>query len=246
MRSIRRLRVLTTGLAAGLALTLVSACGALDEGGETDSGAEGGTTVKVGYLHTIAVDDKLWLGQVDGQWADDGLDLEVTEFDTGIELSQALAGGSIDVAIMGGVTSNFPAQGQGQIFMLNSSENATARLWAEPGSGIKSVADLEGKTVITTEGTTADIYLHRALTEAGVARKDVDVVNAKMPDAVQAFVGGSADAIALWVPFDLRVKEASPTPSRSTTPATTPTRPSVTAGSPTTTGTPRTRTPSAR
>jgi NitT/TauT family transport system substrate-binding protein len=212
MRSLRRpLRTLTTGLAVGLALTLVSACGALDEGGDTAaSGAEDGTTVRVGYLHTIAVDDKLWLGQIDGQWADHGLNLETTEFATGIELSQALAGGSLDVAIMGGVTSNFPAQGEGQIFMVNSIENATARLFAAPDSGIESAADLEGRTVVTTEGTTADIFLHRALTAAKVDRADVDVVNAKMPDAVQAFVGGSADAIALWVPFDLRVKEALP------------------------------------
>jgi NitT/TauT family transport system substrate-binding protein len=210
MRPFRGLRALTTGLAVGLALTLVSACGALDEGADAGSESDGGTPVRVGYLHTIAVDDKLWLGQIEGQWADHGLDLETTEFATGIELSQALAGGSLDVAIMGGVTSNFPAQGEGQIFMVNSIENATARLWAAPDSGIESAADLKGKTVVTTEGTTADIFLHRALTEAGVDRADVDVVNAKMPDAVQAFVGGSADAIALWVPFDLRVKEGLP------------------------------------
>ena len=126
---------------------------------------EGATEVKVGYLHTIAVDDKLWLGQAEGQWADAGLDLKTTAFDTGIELSQALTGGSIDVAIMGGVTSNFPAQGQGKIFMLNSRETATARLFVQGDSGISSVADLKGKKVITTEGTTADIYLHRALRE---------------------------------------------------------------------------------
>jgi NitT/TauT family transport system substrate-binding protein len=209
MRSPRTpLRALSAWMAAGLALTLVTACGALDEGGDSASGAgDDSTPVKVGYLHTIAVDDKLWLGQIEGQWADHDLDIETTEFATGIELSQALAGGSLDVAIMGGVTSNFPAQGQGKIIMLNSIENATARLWVAPGSGIESAADLKGKTVVTTEGTTADIFLHRALTEAGVDRKDVDVVNAKMPDAVQAFVGGSADAIALWVPFDLRVQE---------------------------------------
>ena len=202
------LRTPLRALAAVLAVSLVSACGALDEGGESGSGAgDDATTVKVGYLHTIAVDDKLWLGQIDGQWADHDLNLETTEFATGIELSQALAGGSLDVAIMGGVTSNFPAQGQGKIIMLNSIENATARLWAAPDSGIKSAADLEGRTVVTTEGTTADIFLHRALTKAGIDRKDVDLVNAKMPDAVQAFVGGSADAIALWVPFDLRVQE---------------------------------------
>lgn len=207
----RSLRTPLRAVAAVLAVSLVTACGALDEGGESDSGAgSDATTVKVGYLHTIAVDDKLWLGQIDGQWADHDLDIETTEFATGIELSQALAGGSLDVAIMGGVTSNFPAQGQGRIIMLNSIENATARLWAAPDSGIESAADLKGKTVVTTEGTTADIFLHRALTKAGIDRKDVEVVNAKMPDAVQAFVGGSADAIALWVPFDLRVKEALP------------------------------------
>jgi NitT/TauT family transport system substrate-binding protein len=209
MTSLRRL--IGVPLVALFALVL-AACGALDEGGD-DKGVskakEGATQVKVGYLHTIAVDDKLWLGQSEGQWADAGLDIKTTAFDTGIELSQALAGGSIDVAIMGGVTSNFPAQGQGKIFMLNSRETATARLFVQGDSGIKSVADLKGKQVITTEGTTADIFLHRALEKAGLDRKkDVTVVNAKMPDAVQAFIGGKVPAVALWVPFDLRVNES--------------------------------------
>ena len=123
----RTRRLLGTLLAALLTL-LLAACGALDEGGGGDDAAaepkEGATQVKVGYLHTIAVDDKLWLGQVEGQWADAGLDLQTTQFDTGVELAQALTGGSVDVAIMGGVTSNFPAQGQGKIFMLNSRETA--------------------------------------------------------------------------------------------------------------------------
>ena len=50
------------------------ACGALDEGGGDDKKAArpGGTKVKVGYLHTIAVDDKLQLGQLEGHWADAG------------------------------------------------------------------------------------------------------------------------------------------------------------------------------
>jgi NitT/TauT family transport system substrate-binding protein len=200
-------------LATGLAVLVSAGCGALDEGGESADvvkAGEGATTVRVGYLHTIAVDDKLWLGQIEGDFADAGLDVQATPFDTGIAVSQALAGGSIDVAIMGGVTSNFPAQGQGKIFMANSVENDTAQLWVQPGAGIEKVEDLRGKTVVTTEGTTADIFLLRALQGAGLDRDDVDVVNADMPSAVQAFASGSADAIALWVPFDLRVKEAVP------------------------------------
>ena len=209
MTALRRL--LGSVLVAVLALAL-AACGALDEGGGDKEGVakakDDATEVKVGYLHTIAVDDKLWLGQAEGQWADAGLDLKTTAFDTGIELSQALTGGSIDVAIMGGVTSNFPAQGQGKIFMLNSRETATARLFVQGDSGISTVSDLKGKKVITTEGTTADIYLHRALEKAGLTRDEVTVVNAKMPDAVNAFIGGQVPAVALWVPFDLRVNEA--------------------------------------
>lgn len=198
---------------AGLLLLATTGCGLLSEGDDSTNAApakKGATTVRVGYLHTIAVDDKLWLGQSEGHFADQGLNLETTQFDTGISLSQALAGGSIDVAIMGGVTSNFPAQGQGKIFMVNSVETDTAQMWVQPDSGIDSVKDLRGKTIATTEGTTADIYLLRALKKAGLTRNDVEVVNADMPNAVQAFASGSVDAIALWVPFDLRVKEAVP------------------------------------
>lgn len=199
------LAAVLTAILAVLAL-LVSACG----GGSGSSGSAGGNTVRIGYLHTIAVDDKLWLGQVEGTFEKEGLDIKTTEFDTGIDLSQALAGGSLDVAIMGGVTSNFPAQGQGKIFMVNSIENATAQLWVKKDSGIKSVADLKGKTVVTTQGTTADIFLYNALKKAGMTEDDVKVLNAQMPSAVQSFVGGSADAIALWVPFDLRLQEGDP------------------------------------
>jgi NitT/TauT family transport system substrate-binding protein len=197
--------------ASSVLLLAMAGCGALDEGGSPAAGASakaGAKTVRVGYLHTIAVDDKLWLGQLDGIFAKHGINIKATQFDTGIEVSQALAGGSLDVAIMGGVTSNFPAQGQGKIFMANSVENNTAQMWVQPDSGISSVADLRGKTIATTEGTTADIYLLRALNKAGLKRSDVKVVNTDMPSAVQAFASGSVDAIALWVPFDLRVKEA--------------------------------------
>ena len=199
---------LTAALAAGA--LLLSGCGALDEGSAASDAPKGSTVVKIGYLHTIAVDDKLQYGLEKGYFADQHLAIDPRQFDTGIAVSQALASGDIDVAIMGGVTSNFPAQGQGKIFMINSVETATARLYVQPDSGIKSVADLPGHSLVTTEGTTADVFLDAAMKKAGVSRSSVKVVNAAMPDAVQAFVSGSVDAIALWVPFDLRLKEAVP------------------------------------
>lgn len=196
--------------AASLALT---ACGALDEEDSAPppgEGDEGATTVRVGHLQTIAVDDKLQLGLAEGYFAAEGLDLEVTQFDTGVAASQALSGGSIDVALMGAVSTNFAAQGQGTIFLANAIENATAQIWAQPDAGISSIEDLRGKSVITTEGTTADIFLMHALESEGIDRSALDISNADMSSSVQAFASGSVDAIVLWVPFDLRVQEAVP------------------------------------
>lgn len=163
--------------------------------------------MRVGHLQTIAVDDKLQLGLAEGFFAEEGLNLEVTQFDTGVAASQALSGGSIDVALMGAVSTNFASQGQGTIFLANAIENATAQIWAQPDSGIESIEDLRGQSIITTEGTTADIFLMRALESAGIDRSELDVSNADMSSSVQAFASGSVDAVALWVPFDLRAQE---------------------------------------
>lgn len=199
--------VVGAGASAGL---FVAGCGSSSGGGNQGSTGGGGNTVRVGYLHTPAVDTHMWLGLEKGYFEDEGLSLETTQFDTGISLSQAMSGGSIDVAIMGAVISNFPTQGVGQVFLLNDVEEGTAQLWAAPDSGISSVEDLAGKQVATTTGTTAHVFLQTALEAAGVDPDSVELVNSGMPGAVNSFIGGSTPAVALWAPFDLQVQEQMP------------------------------------
>lgn len=203
----RRLATLTTGLVAA-SLTL-GGC-ALENGSASGESDDGNTVVKVGYLHTVAVDSHMWLGIAEGIYDDHGLEIDPIQFDTGLELSTALQGGNVDVAAMGAVLSNFPAQGGSQVFLANDVEHDTAQLWAAPGSGISSVKDLAGKKVLTTEGTTAHVYLHNALKANGVDPDSVTIVNSDMPSAVSAFLSGSAPAVALWVPFDKTVEQEMP------------------------------------
>ena len=85
------------------------------------------------------------------------------QFTTGLELFQAMIGGSLDMLSTGAVVSNFPARGQGKVFLLNNVEFATAQLWVREDQGIKSFADLKGKKISTTTGTTAHVFLDNAL-----------------------------------------------------------------------------------
>ncbi|HEX3469511.1 MAG TPA: ABC transporter substrate-binding protein [Candidatus Elarobacter sp.] len=167
--------------------------------------------IRVGYLHTLAVDAQIWVGQASGSWRKQGLDLELTRFQTGISLFQALVGGSLDVLSTGAVISNFPARGQGKVFLANDIEFATAQLWVRPNTGINTIADLRGKRIATTSGTTANVFLYEALKRNGLdISKDVEVVNQPMPDAVTGFIAGAVPAVALWVPFDIQVRNNVP------------------------------------
>lgn len=172
--------------------------------------AQGARKVRVGYLHTLAVDGQIWVGMQRESFAKQGLDLELRQFNTGLELFQAMVGGSLDMLSTGAVLSNFPARGQGKVFLINNVEFATAHLWVREDQGIRTFADLKGKRIATTTGTTAHVFLDTALRANGVDPKDVELLNQRMPEAVTSFISGAVPAVALWVPFNIVVRDKVP------------------------------------
>jgi NitT/TauT family transport system substrate-binding protein len=172
--------------------------------------AQAKTRIRVGYLHTVAVDGQIWTGMDRGMFDKQGIELELRQFNTGLEIFQALIGGSLDVLSTGAVLSNFPARGQGKVFLLNDIEVATAQLWVRSDQGIKSFEDLKGKRIATATGTTAHVFLDKALRANKIDPKDVELVNQTMPAAVTAFISGAVPAVALWVPFNVTVRDKVP------------------------------------
>ena len=169
------------------------------------------TKLRVGYVNTLAVNGQIWTGVHRGHWAKEGLELETTMFSTGLELFNAMIGGSLDMLSTGAVLSNFPARGQGKVFLINNVEFATAQLWVREDQGIKSWADLKGKKISTTAGTTAHVFLDTALRANNIdPAKDIELVNQGMPTAVASFISGAVPAVALWVPFNITVRDKLP------------------------------------
>jgi len=195
-------RKLLQGAGAAAALSMVGA----------PAIAQSRKKVKLGYLHTLAVDGQIWTGMDRGTFAKEGIDFELVQFTTGLELFQAMIGGSIDMLATGAVLSNFPARGQGKAFLINNVEFATAHLWVREDQGVKTWADLKGKKISTTTGTTAHVFLDNALRANGIdPSKDVEIVNQRMAEAVTSFISGAVPAVALWVPFNITVRDKVPT-----------------------------------
>ena len=160
------------------------------------------TPLRVGYLHGLASDAHLWTAQHLGSFAAEGLAVEPVQFVTGLEAYQALVGGSVDLVTTGAVISNFPARGQGEAFLINVVEHASAQLWVYPDKGITSIADLKGQRIATTRGTTAHFFLHKLLAANGLTEADVEIVHQQMGNAVTSFISGAVPAVVTWVPFD--------------------------------------------
>ena len=174
--------------------------------------AQSRNKIRVGYLHTLAVDGQMWLADHLGAWAKNGLEPEFKQFTTGLELFQAMVGGSIDMLSTGAVISNFPARGQGKMFCVNCVEFATAQLWVNSAQGVNGWADLKGRKIATTTGTTAHVFLDNALRANKLdPAKDVEILNQRMAEAVTSFISGAVPAVALWVPFNIAVRDKVPT-----------------------------------
>lgn len=207
-----RKRMKRYGIAAitAVAALLLSACAGPADSAPGESDGRERVTVRVGYIpgaHDIA---QLFIAERAGYFEEQGIAIETTSFQTGISLAQALTGGSLDVGVMGAVVANFPAKGQGKLFVLNNQQVDIHQIWAAPDSGIETVDDLAGKTIATTSGTASDLVLQVALDKAGLTRDDVEVVNLDMPSVANAFVTGAVDAASLWSPFDQQVAEHMP------------------------------------
>ncbi|MCP3472188.1 ABC transporter substrate-binding protein [Bradyrhizobium sp. CCGUVB1N3] len=168
------------------------------------------TRLRLGYLHVVAVDGQIWTGLDRGAFDKYGLDFDLFEFNTGPLVFEAMAAGKLDVLSAGGVISNYLALGHGRAFLINDIEVATAQLWVRPDKGVRTFADLRGKPVATTTRTTAHIFLSVALRANGIDPSEVEIRNSSMSSAVASFIAGDVPAIALWVPFNIQVRDKLP------------------------------------
>ncbi len=152
----------------------------------------------------------VFVAQAKGLVAKNGVDVKVEIRNTGSELSKGLRAGEFDFAPA--AFTNLPAalerglNVRGVVGYVGAAfekptADAVVGLVASGDSGIKSVADLKGKKVGVTFGSTGDLWLIEAMKEAGLTTNDVDRINTRPPGLVSVLDTGGVDAVAAWEPF---------------------------------------------
>ncbi|BAU74963.1 sulfonate ABC transporter substrate-binding protein [Metapseudomonas furukawaii] len=160
-------------------------------------------TLRIGYQKYGTLVLLKAKGSLEKRLAEQGIEVQWTEFPGGPQLLEGLNVGSIDFGTTGEAPPIF-AQAAGADLLYVAHEPPAPRSEAillPKDSPIQSVKELKGKKIALNKGSNVHYLLVRALEEAGLKYSDIQPVYLPPADARAAFERGSVDAWVIWDPF---------------------------------------------
>lgn len=142
-------------------------------------------------------------GDFEQRLSDLGYTVSWTEFPAGPPMLEAMNAGAIDLGYVGSPPPIFAqAAGADLVYVLATVANSdTQGVLVPADSAIAAPADLKGKKVAVTKGSSANALLVRTLQFGGLQWGDAEPVFLLPADAKAAFEGGSVDAWSIWDPY---------------------------------------------
>jgi aliphatic sulfonates family ABC transporter substrate-binding protein len=142
-------------------------------------------------------------GLLEKRLAQAGIKLSWIEFQSGPPLLEALNSGSVDIGQTGDTPPIYAQAAGSHLVYLAAAPDAGKRsgILVRADAGINTIADLKGKKIAFTRGSSAHNVVVRLLATAGLTYADITPVNLQPADAAAAFRNGSVDGWAVWDPF---------------------------------------------
>ena len=134
------------------------------------------------------------------------------QFTTGLEMFQAMIGGSLDVLSTGAVRLELPGARPGQGVPDQQHRVRDRAALGARRLGHQVVRRPEGQAHRHHDRHhRARLPRHaRCAPTSSTRPRTCEIVNQRMAEAVTSFISGAVPAVALWVPFDVTVRRRSP------------------------------------
>ncbi len=185
--------------AAFFALLAMTGCGGPSAGNEG--------VVRVGYFPNITHSQAI-IGLARGDFASalgPEVTIEATLFNAGPSVIEALYAGRLDIAYIGPnpAITGFVRSGGEALRIVAGATSGGAALVVRPGSGIETLADMDGRRIATPQlGNTQDVALRKCLSDLGLSPIEeggsVQVIPTANPQILDLFRQGEIDGA--WVP----------------------------------------------
>ena len=158
--------------------------------------------IRIGYQKTGVLVITRQQASLEKHFTPQGIEVKWVEFSSGPPMMEAVNVGSIDYGAVGDSPPVF-AQAAGAAIVYAAGQPITngQGILVPKDSPIHAIADLKGKRVGFTKGSSAHNVVVQTLEKAGLTYSDITPVYLTPPDAGPAFANGSIDAWAIWDPY---------------------------------------------
>jgi len=143
----------------------------------------------------------VFIAENQGYFTDNGLDVTITEFETGLGPVQAVLAGDADFATASEfvlVSNSFNNEDLKTVSLINTA--SAIELIARKDRGINNPADLRGKKIAIPRKTAAEFFLGNFLIFNDMSIRDVEVIDMGPSDIIEAMSDGTIDATMIWQP----------------------------------------------
>lgn len=122
---------------------------------------------------------------------------------------QAVLEGKADFATVAETPVMFAVMNGEKIYVIATIQTSskTNAIVARKDKGIFTPADLKGKKIAATLGTTSEFFMDAYLAVHGIARKDMKVVDLKAVELSDALANGTVDAVSAFNPFLIQMQK---------------------------------------
>jgi sulfonate transport system substrate-binding protein len=158
--------------------------------------------IRIGYQKNGVLVIARQQATLETHFASQGIAVKWVEFSSGPPMLEAMNVGSVDYGAVGDSPPVF-AQSAGAAIVYAAGQPITngQGILVQSNSPIRTIADLRGKRIGFTKGSSAHNIVVQTLEKAGLTYADVTPVYLTPPDAGPAFANGSIDAWSIWDPY---------------------------------------------
>jgi len=162
----------------------------------------GVSEIRIGYQKNGVLVIARQQATLETHFAKQGIAVKWAEFSSGPPMLEAMNVGSVDYGAVGDSPPVFAQAANAAIVYAAGQPISDGQGILVPGnSPIRTIADLKGKRVGFTKGSSAHNIVVQTLEKAGLTYADITPVYLTPPDAGPAFANGSIDAWSIWDPY---------------------------------------------
>lgn len=138
------------------------------------------------------------LGKDNGAYETAGIDIDIRSGNGSSSAHRLVANGDSDFAYGScGAMINLASQGAEIISVAVIDAMGAEAIILRPDSGVKTIADLKGKTILTTANAGVNTFFPIVLANAGLTTDDVTITNVPDGALVSSYLQGAGDAVGI-------------------------------------------------